>query len=356
MMRTADAARRPAACGRASPAALLTFALAFISGCASNAVRLESASAVSRAANAAVERSRQSVEEVGRRRFEANVYFVASNPSCDASSNLTVYLPATPQKRAFDACAAPTQADVVRVPISFNPPSDEAMLATVNLLAAVADYAGAMAKIIERPNADIAAEIDSVIDKAGAAAGIISKITGQPLDATIDSGAAAVEGKTGVAAIALLQFALNLAEEQRKADDIRALVSAKGEEFENIVTLAGNDLELFAEIFAVGDAEVTASSLAKGYAASRATLDFERRASLARLALSAQAEVDQAKKTVADLSKSWTLVSTAHATLREHLAGNFDEATRAKIANENRKRLVEALNLMAAVAGEIGGL
>lgn len=356
-------ALRSDACSKLS----LLVLFGFIAGCGANSVRLETAGAVTQSANYAVSQSRAAIAAARSRRLEANIAFVAANPSCQATISQSIYLsspelrPRTGnrQRPRNDVCVKPVAgAEYTEATVDFAPPTDKELAGLIALLTAVAEYSDAMAKIVERPNTDISMEINSVLEKAQLAAGLLGALgTGDGASSAVSTAEGAATGPAGVAAIELLEFVTQLAEEQRKNDELRALMTEKGGAFDEAAAKASDALARFNTTFAVADAATTANFLEDAYDEYKLGVAYPARAVMARAVLTARYEEHTVAAAAQALSKAWTDLVMTHAELRnELLQGEFDEARAKKVAAASRKNILKALGLIAAAATEFGAL
>jgi hypothetical protein len=246
-------------------------------------------------------------------------------------------------------------AEFTEVTVDFAPPTDKDLAGLITLLTAVAEYSDAMAKIIEQPNADISMEINSVLEKAQLAAGLLG--AGDGASSAVNTAAEAAKSPAGVAAIELLKFAAQLAEEQRKNDELRALMTEKGGAFDEAAAKASDALARFNATFAVADSATTANFLEDAYNEYKLGVAYPDRAVMVRAVLTARYEEHTAAAIGQALSKAWTDLAMIHTELRnELLQGEFDQARAKKVAAANRKNILRALGLIAAAATEFGAL
>ena len=328
---------------------------ASLSACAGNVLRVESAGAVSTASTAMVSQARGALDYARQRREEANSTLVASDPHCTPGAALLLLRRGadwTPQTPAAPLCATGTTPPpgYVIQRVDLNPISDEALKPTLLMIGAVADYGGALAKIVERPVSDIGGELAALAGKASEAVVLANALLGAGLPDPV----AALASDQAQAAVALLQFAESLSAEAGRVRDIRAAVQAHGDEIDALIPRLRAQLSRWLALSATGDAQVYVGNLQRVYHDQRDRMEFQPRLAFVRLINDARAGVAAIPSRQRALDQALTTFQEAQAQLRRHLAGNFTPEERARIARLNRDRMIEALGLVARTMAAFG--
>ena len=338
--------------------ALTIVVLLVCTACASNALTIESASNVSKAADKAVAESKSSLEVSRGQRQTAISMFIASNPSCAPRSRLTAYIPKDVDTD-HPLCQRPGDDDLEKFyvfPVELTSISDAQLKPIILLMAAVSEYGGALAKIAERPGADVTKELEAVIEKATEASGLVDGLLGTSLSDSLNDAAKELASDQGKSALALIQFASDLLSERKQVDDIRDYVAKNSDALSGNIKVIKSTIEQWSAVYTQGDAQVIANSLFSAYRSEAKGLAFAERVEFVKRALIAREQVADVEKTTQKLLKAWDNLSNAQATLLRHLSGEFTDEESEKIAAENQKRILQALGLIANAVGSFGGL
>lgn len=328
---------------------------AAVAGCGANAVRIETAGKVSSSATAVVEQSSAAIARARAARVAANSALVASDASCSPGSDtLWIYVPNAqfnPAAPPPPLCAIPASAGgfVQRpgynvVSISVAPIPEDAIKPTLALIGAVADYQGALAKILAEPKADVQKELEAIAGKASTAKALAEGLTGVVLPGLPD-----LKSKQATSAIALLQFVDDLMREARKASDVRRLVRTRGPQVMAIVPQLRDQLQLWHGIVQATDLATQTNSLLRAYEQEKrlpASSFDQRRAFVERINAALADERGLPAKQAA-LNKVLDEFTAVHQSLVDALDGKYTPEMRRRIAKLNEERLLSALKLAA---------
>lgn len=328
---------------------------AALGGCGANALRLEIAGKVSTAGTAVVEQSNAAIARARAARVAAAAALVASDPSCSpGSQTLRIYVPNVhfnPSAPPPPLCTLPAAGGGLAtlpgydiVPLSIAPIPEDAIKPTLALIGAIADYQGALAKILADPAADVQKELEAIMAKASTAKALAEGVTGAELPTLPD-----LKSKQATSAIALLQFVSDLVTEAHKASDVRRLVLARGGQVMAIVPALRDQLQLWNGIVQRTDLVTQTNSLLRAYEHEKrlpgSTFD-QRRAFVERINASVADETGLPAKQAA-LGKVLDEFVAVHASLVDALNGKYTPEMRRRIAKLNEERLLSALKLAA---------
>lgn len=197
-----------------------------LAGCATNAIRLGSAGTVQARSREAVMATASYFDSIEQRRREAAAALVASDPSCLPATPLRIQVPITPSAPAAPLCLANEAPSpgytAFEIDIGSSPRA--VLEPRVALIAAISDYADALAAILDAPKTDVSAEITAFADQADRLARFTNFVAGTDLPNVN----AAVASEQGQSLVALIAFADELAREARQTRDVRALVVERG--------------------------------------------------------------------------------------------------------------------------------
>lgn len=190
--------------------------LASVGGCATNALRVEYAKSVGTQGKEAAEASKEFLRRVDRARRDANIELVAADPACGLDGGAKVRnLPriSAREPRGW-LCVPPGWRADAHTVYSLEPLAPE-LEPTLDLIAALASYADALAEVVDRKQPDPMKPLIDALTTARAAQGAIQAIRnreGGPIPAVDDPRVVAV-GK----------FVGFLAELSHEADQVRAI-------------------------------------------------------------------------------------------------------------------------------------
>lgn len=252
---------------------------AMLAACATNALRVEGATAVGTAASNFTTSATAALDDARARRLQANATLVASDPSCQPYANVFLYIarPGVKQPAGPPAplCAngATPRAGYDLVKLDLRPLPEETLKPTILLIGAIGDYGAAMAKVAGRADVDVGKELTDIAGKASKAAAIANGL----LKLNLPDATKLLATDQAKAAIALAQFASNLAEEQAKVRDIRALVASRGDKVDALIPLLKKQLADWLLVNAQGDAQIVQNNLLRAYRDGRRSWDYDRR-------------------------------------------------------------------------------
>lgn len=327
-----------------------------LAACAGNALRIEGADAVGKAATDFTESAISSLNEAKARRIEANSTLVASDPSCEPRASVNIYVRKEGTRRAG---SAPLCADG-RTPrlgydlasIDLRPLPEETLKPTILLIGAIGDYGAALVKVSQRPNTDISKELASLAAKASEAATLANGLLGLDLP----DAQKLLASNQAKAAIALVQFANNLAEEQARVRDIRDIVDKHGDEAIGKVRDLNRQLDEWLLTVTQGDAQVIQNNLMRSYRTSRWRMTYDQRLAMVTTINQARLRAAAYPQRLEGLKKGLASFVEAEGNLRRLLRGEYTKEERRRIAELNQQRMLEALRLMAGAISAFGGL
>jgi hypothetical protein len=328
-----------------------------LASCAGNTLRIEGADAVAVSADRFVTSANAALDDAKAKRAQANATLIASDVSCEPADRVNLYVPNGSSRRARGKAPLCARGSTPRLgydllAIDLRPIPEEALKPTVKLIGALGDYGAALAKITKRPKTDVSAEIARIEAKAQEASDLANGL----LHLGIPSLDSVLNSKQRDAAAALLQFAVGLAEEQRKVDDIRKYVAEHGAEVDALIPQLREQLAIWVRDYAQGDAQIVENNLRRAYRDSRAGWDFDRRLSMVQTIAAARTDAGAYEARLAALNKGLDAFAAAQLDLRRLLRGEFNAKERRRIANLDQQRMLEALGLMARAIIAFGGL
>ena len=338
---------------RATIFLLCAFTLA---DCGGTPLRIEGADAVATSADAFVKSANGALDDAKAKRAQANATLVASDISCDPLSRVNIYVPngkpRAPGRAPLCARGSAPRLGYDLEEIDLRPISEEALKPTVALIGALGDYGAALSKITKRPKTDVSAEIARVASKAQEAIDLLNGVAHLQIPG-VDT---VLAEKQRNAAVALLQFAVNLSEEQKKVDDISKYVAEHGHEVDAIIPQLREQMSIWVKDYAQGDAQIVQNNLVRAYRDGRSTWDFDRRLTMVQTISAARSAAAAYPARMAALDKGLNDFAQAQAELRRLLRGEFNAKERRRIAQIEQQRMLEALGLMARAVTAFGGL
>lgn len=326
----------------------LTMMPLLLAGCATNAIRLEAAGAVQARSREAVTATASYFDAIEQRRREAAAALVASDPSCLPATPLRIQVPIAPAAPAAPLCLAdeaPTPGyTVFEIDIGSSP---RAILEPrIALIAAIGDYADALAAILDAPQADVSAEVTAFADQADRLARFGSFVTGTDLP-NIN---AAVASEQGQSLVALIAFASDLAREARQTQDVRALVVERGVVVDRALASLSVQVTTWGSGAARNADDLYGNALFRTYIRNRASLSTDQREQLAARVFAAREAAKDGPARAAQVADAIDLAAKAQAGLRDALAGQLTPQQRRAAARLNIDRITRALGLIASLA------
>jgi hypothetical protein len=143
-----------------------------LAGCATNALRVESADEVSQLSRGLSIAAKIQLEAASQRRTQAYTSLIASDTSCQPNNPVYIYVRQNAGVKPASLCAPDSVTPIPGhdiVELDLGPIAAESLEPTYNLIGAIAAYGTALNKIVETPNADIAGDIATAIALAGRA-------------------------------------------------------------------------------------------------------------------------------------------------------------------------------------------
>jgi hypothetical protein len=325
------------------PAALLVSA-----GCANNAIRLDTASSLQIRSREAVAATAAYFDAVEQRRREAAAALVASDPSCLPATPLRIQVPNAYAIGHAPLCLADGAPDpgytAFEIDIGSTPRS--VLEPRIALLAAISDYADALATILEVPGSDVSVKITAFTDQADRLARFTNFVAGTDLP-NVNAAAASEQGKS---LVALIAFANELAREARQTRDVRALVAARGYVVDRALASLSTQLSTWGKGAARNADDLYANALLRTYIRNRATLSPDQREQLAARVFTAREAARQGPERARQVADAIELAAKAQVELRDALAGRLTPEQRRAAARLNIDRITRALGLIASIA------
>lgn len=318
-----------------------------LAGCATNAIRLESAGATQTSSREAVKAANGWFDAIEQRRRDAAAALVASDPSCLPMTSLRIQVP-----RASSAAQAPLCLDgdtpaagYVAFDIDIGTSPRDILEPRLALLAAIADYVDALATILDEPKADVAAEITAFADQVDRV-GRFANVAGTDLPDV--NAAAATEQGQGL--IGLIAFAAELAREARRTEAVRALVLERGDVVDRALSKIHEQVDGWGRGAARNAEDLYGNALFRTYLRNRRDLTAEQREQLAGRIFASREAARQVPARAATVAEAVDLARKAQAGLRDALAGKLTRDQRRAAARLNLDRITRALGLVASLA------
>lgn len=326
----------------------LMFAPLILSGCATNAIRLEAASAVQGRSREAVAATASYFDAIEQRRREAAAALVASDASCLPATPLRIQVPITPSAPAAPLCLSsetPTPGyTAFEIDIGSSPRT--VLEPRIALIAAISDYADALAAILDAPKTDVSAEITAFADQADRLARFTNFVAGTDLPNVN----AAVASEQGQSLVALISFAHELAREARQTREVRALVVERGAVVDRALASLSAQVMTWGRGAARNADDLYGNALFRTYIRNRASLSADQREQLAGRVFAAREAAKDGPARAAQVADAIDLAAKAQASLRDALAGRLTPAQRRAAARLNIDRITRALGLIASLA------
>ena len=335
---------RTISCPTAAVAALL------LAGCATNAVWLETAGTVQTRSREAVTAASTYFDAIEQRRRAAAAALVASDPSCLPATPLRIQVPIASTAGAAPLCPAdeaPAPAPgytTFEVDIGSSPRT--VLEPPIALLAAISDYADALASILEAPKTDVSAEITAFADQADRLARFSNFVAGTDLPNVN----AAIASEQGQSLVALIAFASDLAREARQTRDVRALVIERGAVVDRAIASLSVQVSTWGRGAARNADDLYGNALFRTYIRNRANLSADQREQLATRVFAAREGAKQGPARAAQVAEAIDLAAKAQTALRDALAGRLTPQQRRAAARLNIDRITRALGLIASMA------
>jgi hypothetical protein len=193
-------------------------------GCATNVIRLERASALGEAGEAAATSTRALLREVGAANREKLIAVATLDPACRLPTPTLASAVRTDARICVPSGSAPRRGDLVLRRFDAR-----AFAPSVTIVEALAAYLGAVDAILTEKRVDAGAELDEVLTKLQGAAGDMAAIAGADLPP-------ALTGSQQAALTGALSLVSELANEARTVDELRRLETpAQDERFARTV-------------------------------------------------------------------------------------------------------------------------
>jgi len=331
-------------------AACLCFA--GLTGCAADAVRLETARTAQADSRAAVGAAGAYFDAIEQHRREAAAALVGSDPSCLPTARLRIQVPLAPDASpGAPLCIEGTEPlpGYTAYTIDVGPSPREALEPRIALLAAIADYADALAAILDEPGEDVSAELTAFADQLDRLARFSNFVAGTDLPGIN----AAVQSEQGQSFVALIAFADELAREARQTRDVRALVLASGGTVDRALASLHQQVTSWGQGAAGNADDLYGNALFRTYLRDRASLTSEQREALANRIFVARKTAREGPARAAAVADAIDLAARAQAGLRNALGGRLTADQRRVAAQLNIDRITRALGLVASLANPL---
>lgn len=334
------------------PRRLSPLLLALVAGCATNALRVQGASDFVTASKTTVARANSYLNEVAMRQRSAAAALVASDPSCFPGTTIRIR---SPNSGRQPLCMLPGEPQNARNSFDFTlqPLGPAQLKPRLQLLAAIADYAAALGKVVDADKPDVSAELTEFVGRLDDLTKVAGFVSGQD----IPSATPALKSDQARSIIALLQFAAELRQEQDQVDTLRWLAETRGDDIDHALASLDRQMSEIEEIDH-DDATIEQTMLVQNYTRSAARLDYERRVAAVRAILEARASVADRAAAAEAVRSAVAELTAAHATLRELLRPNptLTDKQRKERRRIAHARLWRALDLVAGAATAFGGV
>jgi len=319
-----------------------------LTGCATDAFRLEAAGAVQTQSREAVTATASYFDAIEQRRREAAAALVASDPSCLPATPLRIQVPITPSAPAAPLCLSgevPSPGyTAFEIDIGSSPRA--VLEPRIALIVAISDYTDALAAILNAPKTDVSAEITAFADQADRLARFSNFVAGTDLP-NVNAAIASEQGKS---LVALIAFAGELAREARQTRDVRALVVEHGAVVDRALALLSAQVTTWGRGAARNADDLYGNALFRTYIRNRTSLSSDQREQLAGRVFAAREAAKDGPARAAQVADAIDLAAKAQASLRDALAGRLTPAQRSAAARLNIDRITRALGLIASLA------
>lgn len=335
------------------PAMRKLLVLVLLAGCATNATRLGRGKALGVAGAGAATATAGFIDRVRVARENANIALVASSPTCAWGDRIILRgddprgTDGTLTCRPRGQAANPAAGDQV---VSLRPIPPQALRPTTDTLAALVAYLDAV-------NAVMAGESPDVASKVGDALGYAIKAQAG-LNAVLKAHLAVIPALTDAQQAAITDLAKlvnELAAERHKARQLENLVARQNAVVRPLIDSLDRQVALWGAASLEGDVQLADASLT---AAARQLgdgqpADLASRAALIRMIIEGRRTTAAVPAVIAEVHNSLKEMADAQDTLVAAYTANpgWTKAERARQAQLNRKRLLGALEAIAAVAG-----
>ncbi len=320
----------------------------FLAGCATNVVRLEAAGAMQARSRAAVTATASYFDAIEQRRREAAAALVASDPSCLPATPLRIQVPIAPTAPAAPLCLAggAPAAGYTAFEIDIGSSPRAVLEPRIALLAAISDYANALAAILDAPKTDVSVEITAFADQADRLARFSNFVAGTDLPNVN----AAVASEQAQSLVALIAFASDLAREAGQTRDVRALVTGRGAVVDRALASLSVQVTTWGRGAARNADNLYGNALFRTYIRNRASLSADQREQLATRVFAAREAAKEGPARAAQVADAIDLAAKAQGGLRDALAGRLTSQQRRAAARLNIDRITRALGLIASLA------
>jgi hypothetical protein len=326
--------------------ALLLVVGTVLASCAENKVKLEVARSLADSSAASTQQAAVYFDQVEADRRAAAAAFIARDPACPPVRKLQVQRPGLRARPGAPLCPAGGKAAPGYTLFVMDFGGPEAVLKSrVLLIAAVADYGRALAKILDDKNADVQGELSGFAEKVDRVGSLVSLLAGD----TVPSLGGQLESAQGKSIIALVQFAADLSHEADQVEQVQARVRADGDRVDRALDILAKEVTDRAAGSALNASYLQRNAMVKAYTDRARQMNYaERRAAVLEILEAEDREKglpDKAKIVAAALAET----KAAQKALRNALANQFTPAQRRRIAAENLDRITRAVKLVASV-------
>ena len=325
--------------------------LLLVAGCATNALRVQSATDFATSSSATVARTNTYLNAVAARQRAAAAALVASDPSCFPGRTVRIRSPNDGQQ---PLCMRPgeRQTDANSFDFTLQPLGPGQLKPRLKLLAAIVDYGAALEKIVGQKRPDVSAELTGFAGKIDDVATIAAFVSGRD----VPKASPVIKSDQAQSVVAIIQFAAELRQEQLQVDGLRRLADARGSVIDRALASLASQIDEIGDIDR-DDAQIEERMLVQQYTGNASLWQVERRREAVGAILDARAAVDSRAEGARAAKAAVVELEAAHTSLRALLRPDprlspDQRRERRRIA---RERLWRALDLIAGAAAAFGG-
>jgi len=285
--------------------------------------------------------------EVKARREQANISLIASDPSCFPAQRLWIRI--TPAGGPLCAIDGRPESGVEKIQIPLDPVDERSLEPTVLLISGLADYGDALGKIATEAKPDVSKELKDVMEKAAKAQAIANGL----LQLDLPDPAKLLTNEQVDAATKLINFAAELLHEADQVNRIRKIAREQDPKVDALSAELGAAINAWIENSAKSDTQILQNNLTAVYKAEviapgpKTKWDYEKRVKFLQLIAAARTDKDALTTRKDALNKALAELRDARLGLSRALANNLSEAERRDLRQENERRILRALGLLA---------
>jgi hypothetical protein len=335
---------------RAFNSLILLSSVCVLSGCGENTVKLDVARSLSESTATSMSQTAAYFDEAESRRRAMAATYVAQDPSCLPKRKFQIQVPAAsnprPNKKVSLCIDGNAASGFEPRDIDFSPTSETLLKSRTLMIAAVADYGRAIAKILDNKDADVKGELTSFAEKIDRVRDLLSFLA----DAEgVPTASGVLQTPEGQSVLALLDFAVKLKQEADKVRGVEKLVERDGVKVDEALASLRTDVEVRAQGSIRGSLNVNINALYDAYDRHRYKMTFSERRAAALEIFEAEDESQGLKQKAKVVIAALTETMEAQKGLRAALRDDFTPAQRRKAAAINLDRITQAMKLVASV-------